>query len=270
MKNFMPLILAVILGLAAVLAVGRLLAVRKQAVEEASAVVAATRAIPAGEELAAASVMKKSVPLSARPAQAIPWSKVEMIYGQKALRSIAENDYVLLSDIGLTRSMATMVGAGEWAVPLTVAGRGISRFVQPGDEVAVIGTFQAKRKIRTADESEPVKEEHEEVTITLFPRVRVLDVGGMSTGLGNDPGNSDIILALPPQQAMFLVAAQRQGELVLALRRSGDETAINRMDVGIIDDLTFERQLNELKSVELPKVPGVVNVAAPVQSVGTP
>ena len=59
MKNFIPLILAVLLGLAAVLAVGRLLQSRKQAAEKVTSVVAVARDVAAGDVLTAGSVMEK-------------------------------------------------------------------------------------------------------------------------------------------------------------------------------------------------------------------
>ena len=254
MKNFIPLILAVLLGLAAVLAVGRLLAARQQAPEKTTTVVAAARDIPEGEVLAEGSVMKKNIPVSAVPAQAIFWSKMEMVVGQKALRPISQNDYVLLSDVGLSRSMANIVGEGEWAVALPLPqSSGIPRIVQPGDEVAVIGTFKILAKVKTADLSAPEQDVTKEATLVLFPRVRVLDVTGRS---GKDEGGSDIILALPPAQAQVLIAAQRQAELTLALRRPNDDSAINRMDAGMVDRSTFEKLLEGLQAVQVPQIPG--------------
>jgi len=182
MKNFIPLILAVLLGLAAVLAVGRLLQTRRQATEKTTTVVAVARDVNVGEVLTSDAVMEKRVPVSARPAQAIFWTRAEMVIGQKALRSIAQGDYVLLSDVGLSRSMADIVGEGEWAVSLTVPAGGIARIVQPGDEVAVIGTFRVKSQVKTADLSAEPEEVAREATLVLFPRVRVLDVGTLSTG----------------------------------------------------------------------------------------
>ena len=262
MKNFIPLILAVLMGLAAVLAVGRLLQSRKQAAEKTTTVVAVARDVNAGEILTSDSVMEKKVPVSARPAQAIFWSRSEMVVGQKALRSIAQGDYVLLSDVGLSRSMADIVGEGEWAVSLTVPAGGIARIVQPGDEVAVIGTFKIQSEVKTADLSAAPEAVAREATLVLFPRVRVLDVGTLSTG--GEASAGELILALPPQQAQVLIAAQTKSRLTLALRRPGDEAAIDRLDTGMVDENTFDKLLQGLKSFEMPKIPGVVTSAAPV------
>ena len=259
MKNFIPLILAVLLGLAAVLAVRRLLQARKQAAEKMTSVVAVARDIAAGDVLTADSIMEKKIPVSARPAQAIFWSRSEMVKGQKALRSIAQGDYVLLSDVGLSRSMADIVGEGEWAVALTLPPGGIARLVQPGDEVAVIGTFRIQSKVVSADLSAAPAEVAKEATLVLFPRVRVLDVA--TDRAGGDEAAGELILALPPQQAQVLVAAQREAQLTLALRRPGDTAAINRMDIGMVDAETFDKLLKGLKPVEMPTIPGQIDAA---------
>ena len=265
MKNFIPLILAVLLGLAAVLAVGRLLQARKQAVEKTTTVVAVARDVVAGDVLTSDSIMEKKVPVSARPAQAIFWTRSEMVVGQKALRAIAQGDYVLLSDVGMSRSMADIVGKGEWAVSLTVPPGGIARIVQPGDEVAVISSFKIKSRVKTADLSAAPEEVAREATVVLFPRVRVLDVGTLSGGGETSAG--ELILALPPQQAQLLIAAQAKARLTLALRRPGDDAAINRIDTGMVNDETFDKLLLGLDVFELPKIPGVVvNSATPVKA----
>jgi len=265
MKNFIPLILAVLLGLAAVLAVGRLLQARKQAVEKTTTVVAVARDVVAGDVLTADSIMEKKVPVSARPAQAIFWSRSEMVVGQKALRAIAQGDYVLLSDVGLSRSMGDIVGKGEWAVSLTVPPGGIARIVQPGDEVAVIGTFKVKSKVKTADLSAAPEEVAREATVVLFPRVRVLEVGATSSN--GEATSGELILALPPPQAQVLIAAQAKARLTLALRRPGDDAAINRLDTGMVNEETFDKLLQGLEAVEMPKIPGaVVNSAGPIKS----
>lgn len=264
MKNFIPLVLAVLLGLAAVLAVAKLLKDRKTVAEKTTRVVAVARDVTAGDVLTADSIREKIIPVSARPAQAIFWSRSEMVVGQKALRSIAQGDYVLLSDVGLSRSMANIVGDGEWAVALAVPAGGIAKIVQPGDEVAVIGTFKIITKKVSADQSAAPEEVSQEATLVLFPRVRVLDVG-LHAG-GEEGGGGDIILSLPPREAQVLVAAQREAELTLALRRPGDDAAINRMDSGMVDTTTFANLLQGLTPVVLPETPGEVKISQPVKS----
>jgi len=255
MKNFIPLILAVLLGLAAVLAVGRLLKARRKAEEATSSVVAAARNVNMGSVLTSDSVMQKTIPLSAKPAQAILWSRHEITIGQKALRPISQGDYVLLTDIGLSRSMGDIVGEGEWAVTLSLPSGGLSRVIQPGDEVAIIGTFTIKTRIESPDLSAEARIVSKEATLVLFPRVRVLDVAGQESAMEM---GSEIIVALPPRQAQVLISAQRRADLVLALRRPGDESTISRADAGMVDEDTFNKLLEGLDAVTMPDIPGMV------------
>jgi Flp pilus assembly protein CpaB len=134
----------------------------------------------------------------------------------------------------------------------------IQALVQPGDEVAVIGTFRIKSQVKTADLSAAPEEIAREATLVLFPRVRVLDVGSLSSG--GEATAGELILALPPQQAQVLIAAQAKARLTLALRRPGDEVSINRLDTGMVDETTFDKLLQGLQAFEMPPVPGVVTV----------
>ncbi len=247
MKNFIPLILAVVLGLAAVLAVGRLLMAQKMAGEETITVVAAVRDIQQGQELTRDMIRPKEIPISAVPAQAINWSRSEMILAQKALRPITANDYVMLTDVGFSRSLANILGDGEWAVSLPLPGEGISSMVQPGDEVAIIGHFSVQITEPSADISAPAVVVEKEATLVLFPRVRVLEIVGSQGGM--DGGGGEIILALPPQQAQALIAAQRRADLSLALRKPNDESNLSRSDAGLVDELTFQQLMTGPKTV---------------------
>ena len=83
MKNSIPLILAVLLGLAAVFAVSKIISTNTAKIEEKVKIVAATRDLAAGEVIAEGFFMPREVPVSAVPSQAIPWNRATMILGQK-------------------------------------------------------------------------------------------------------------------------------------------------------------------------------------------
>jgi Flp pilus assembly protein CpaB len=250
MKNYIPLVLAVLLGLAAVLAVGRLIRGQNKAAEETCLVTAVARDVKAGETLSMDAMMKKEIPVSARPAQATAWSMAPQMVGQKVWRQITSGDYVLMTDLEPSR---TMVGEGEWAITLNMGNDGIAALVQPGDEIAIIGTFGLSRKVTSTDLSAPARDEQKEATMVLFPRVRVLATGGRKGG----EGSGELILGLKPQEAQILIAAQQKFKLTLALRRPGDETAINRLDVGMVDSESFNKLLNGMESVTLSAKPGM-------------
>ncbi len=250
MKNTIPLILAVLLGLAAVFAVSRIIATNSARTEETIQVVAATRDLGVGEVIAEGYFMPKEIPLSAIPAQAIVWSKASMIIGQKLQQPVAKGNYIFMQDVGLSKGMSNIVGEGEWAVAIQIADRAMAGLLQSGDEVAIIGTFnldtsQARQNDRTSGADK------NEVTMVLFPKVRVLEVPG-----GGRDGNQEgvIVVLLPPQHAQTLIAASRIAELTPVLRRPNDPTALNRMDAGMVTRETFQSLAKDLDTVVIPKI----------------
>lgn len=249
MKNYIPLILAILLGVAAVIAVGRLLRDQREEVEQTVSVLAVNRDLAAGDTFSDEMLLRKEVPHSARPRQAVHWTERARVVGQRTVRPIRSGDYVLLSDVGDLRTFANLVAPNEWAVTLNVSG-GISEYVQPGDEVAVIATLLYEKMTATADAALAPERVTEEATLALFPKVRILDTGELTR-----EGTLRIVVGLPPEQAQVLVAAQRRAELTMALRRPGDESALRREDAGMVDDRTFQELFRGIESVVVPSAP---------------
>ena len=71
--------------------------------------------------------------------------------------------------------------------------------------------------------------------------------GGSSSGT--------VFVSLPPQQAMILIAAQRESELYPVLRKRNDSVALNRKDGGVVNAETFAGIRKGLAPAELPEVP---------------
>jgi Flp pilus assembly protein CpaB len=249
MKNYIPLVLAVLLGLAAVLAVTRMIAKNRQAPEDMAWVLAAQRDLEKDKTLNVDSVFKKEIPVSARPADSIVWSMRQTIEGQVLNRAIRSGDYILLSDLRLSRTMADSLGEGEWGVTINVGNTGIGRVIQPGDEVAIIATFSLEMSVATADQSKPPQKVSKEATLVLFPRVRVLE---STANVGRGEGGGEVIVALRPQDAQTLIAAQRKAQITLALRRATDSAALNRLEAGMVDESTFEQLLKGVEPVKVP------------------
>ena len=252
MKNYTPVILAVLLGLAAVVAVSRMLRQNQRPRENEVDVAAALRDLNAGDVLQADALQKKVIPVSARPANAILWSKHTDAVGQRLKHPIRAGDYLLTTDMQLERNMSSLVGEGEWAVTLPANSAGIGRGLQPGDEVAVIATFPLETSEKTLNPSQTPRKTTKTVTLVLFPRVRVLDNG---TSSRSADGGSEVVLALPPQQALQLIAAQGKAQLTLALRRPADTAALKRSDTGMVEEKTFEQLMDNIKLVEVPDGP---------------
>ena len=247
MKNSIPLIVAVLLGLAAVFAVSKIISTNTAELEEKVKVVAATRDLAAGEVIAEGFFMPREVPVSAVPSQAIPWNRASMILGQRLKQPVQKGNYIFIQDVGLSQGMSNVVGEGEWAVAIQIADKAMASLLQSGDEVAIIGTFKIDYKGGAG-----VPPGNKDVTMVLFPKVRVLEI---PSGKRDQNLEGVIIVLLPPQQAQALIAASRIAELTPVLRRSNDPTALNRMDAGMVTQETFSEMLNDLELVTIPQTP---------------
>lgn len=254
MKNTVPLIVAVILAAIAVFAVSRM--IRPPDGEREGRfvwVVAAAKEITPGDgEIKASWLKQKRVELSSIPSKAIPWSQINRVVGQKTIRPIARNDYVLLSDVsGVEIRLSGAVNEGEWAVPVTFSDPSLIPFLQPGDEIAILGTFMMREIVKKTDQSEKPDVIEQRATSVIFPCVHILDIGkgdAIRRAEGGG-GNGTIVVSLTPQQAATLVAAQRTMELYPALRRSNDTNALKRRDVGVVNDSTFQSLKKNLEPV---------------------
>ena len=247
-NNMIPLVLAVILALAAVFAVNRLISQRSfMAGEEMIDVVVATRSLTAGEMILDGAVTRKRIPKSAAPMKAISWSQVDMIMNQKMKVPVSQGDYIVLDDIGVGRGLSDMVGDGEWAVSISLNGGAITNRLRPGDEIAIIGTFSASSENESIIVGAKSNARKKRITTTILPRVRIISISGES--------NSNIVLALSPEQAQLLIDAQRVASLYPVLRRPGDNTNIDRLKTGMVDSVTYDKLLSGQKRIEVPAIP---------------
>ena len=251
-KNIIPLVLAVVLALAAVFAVNRLIGQRTpMAGEEFVDVVVAARSLSAGDLINEGAFTKKRIPRSAAPSKAISWNQTAMILNQKMKAPVSRGDYIVLDDIGVGRGLSDMVGDGEWAVSISFNGGAITSRLRPGDEIAIMGTFTLKEEKKSAVLGQEGKESSRKITTVVLPRVRILALDGK-----REQGGDEFVLALPPQQAQMLLAAQAQGiELAPALRRPHDESNLNRTTVGLVDMKTFYDLAKGVERTNIPIVP---------------
>ena len=251
-KNIIPLVLAVVLALAAVFAVNRLIGQKTpMAGEEIVEVVVAARPLAPGDLINEGAFTKKQIPRSAAPSKAIGWNQTAMILNQKMKTSVSRGDYIVLDDIGVGRGLSDMVGDGEWAVSISLNGGAITNRLRPGDEIAIVGTFTLKEEKKSAVMGQDGKSAERRITTVILPQVRILALDG-----NRQQGGDEFVLALPPQQAQMLLAAQSQGiELAPALRRPNDESNLNRTTVGLVDMKTFYDLAKGVERTNIPVVP---------------
>ena len=245
MRNIIPVITAVILGLAAVFAVSRVMAKQTIAPEPKVAIVAASQNLNAGDTITEDFIYPKMVSVSSLPQQRILWDSHSIVLGQKALMDIVKNDYILLSNIGLSSSMGNIIGRGEWGVPVTFDDRKLLSVLQPGDEIAIIGIFKVKVELKTQKDTQAEQQSIEKtVSTVLYPRVRILE----------KVDKDSVILSMPPQQAIALLNLQENCKLFPLLRRTNDEKGLNRKDGGIFEESTLTKLINELEPIKIPDV----------------
>ncbi len=251
-KNIIPLVLAVVMAIAAVFAVNRLIGQKTpMAGEEVIEVVVAARELKPGELINKEAFAPKLIPRSAAPSKAIVWNQAAMILNQKMKNPVSQGDYIVLDDIGVGRGLSDMVGDGEWAVSISLNGGAITNRLRPGDEIAIIGTFTLKEEKKSAVLGQSEKESSRKITTVILPLVRIIALDG-----NRQQGGDEFVLALPPQQAQMLLAAQSQGiELSPALRRPNDETNLNRTTVGLVDMKTFYDLAKGVERTNIPVVP---------------
>lgn len=259
MKNIIPLIIAVVLGLAAVFAVMRLIKPSNENDDKQyiDVVAAAKGVVPADGEIKVSWLMRRRVDAASAPSKAIPWSQSNQVIGQKAIRSLAKGDYILTTDIsGMKVRLSNAVAEGEWAVPVTFADPALVKFLQPGDEIAIMGSFTVKEEVKKVDRSEKPDIVEHQATSVIFPCVKILDIGKGDAVRRDESGvgAGTIIVSLTPQQATALVAAQREMELYPALRRPNDTGVMRRRDVGVVNEATFKDLKEGLATIKLPDV----------------
>ncbi len=261
MKNIIPLVVSVVLGLAAVYIVSKLLFEKEENdTENKVSVVVAARALDAHDELTQGSLTYKDIPQSAVPKNALLWENVSLAYGQQLPHAVSQDDYILMTDIRIQTTLSDCARQGEWTVPVTFSDPALVKMLMPDDEIAIISTYVSPGvtvdKNMTAGDGSGVKMTESRETSVLLPCVRVIGIAN-EQGSFREGGSSSgtIFVSLPPQQAMILIAAQRESELYPVLRKRNDSAALNRKDSGVVNADTFAKIRKGLVPAELPEVP---------------
>ena len=261
MKNIIPLVVSVILGLAAVYLVSKLLFENKNTeLENKVSVVVAARDLNANDELAQGSLTYKAIPESAVPKNALLWENVSLAYGQQLPHAVSQDDYILMTDIRVQTTLGDCTRQGEWTVPVTFSDPALVKMLMPDDEIAIISTYVSQNVSvdpnMTVSDGSGVKITESRETSVLLPCVRVIGIANEQGSFRECGGSScTIFVSLPPLQAMILIAAQRESELYPVLRKRNDSVALNRKDGGVVNSDTFAKIRRGLTPAELPEVP---------------
>jgi len=264
MKNIIPLIVAVILGLTAVYLVSRILVTNKEAAQEPQvSIVIAARDLDAGETLQPGACTFKNIPQSAAPKSALLWENVSFTYGQTIPNGIKQGDYIRFEDLQLNVTLANCVTPGKWLIPVTFSDPTLVKMLRPQDEIAIAASYEeAQQSPKTANPSgaeinmaaataAAANVGRKRETIILFPCVEIIGIAN-EKGLFREAGSSSstVFVSLPPRQATILLAAQREAELYPILRRRNDSSARNRSEIGSVNAQTFQNVRANLETAK--------------------
>ncbi|MDF7826454.1 Flp pilus assembly protein CpaB [Pontiellaceae bacterium B12227] len=231
MKNKTLLLLAILLGALAFIMNTRYLRSERDKLYKGAVkiqVLAAARDLPAGTELQIsgenADIGVVSVYKSAVGDNVLLPSDLNRLAGKKLRHSLKRKEPVWWSHVDMPRNEATglsgkikydSMGRDNYralSVPISGAAA-VSGMIKPGDYVDLLGTFTMPSKMNP--------QLTEQVTTTLFPKVKILAVGTKTTddmsGMRSS-GSSSVTFEVEPEVAEIIVFAQHSGQLYLTLR----------------------------------------------------
>lgn len=238
MKNLIPLITAVLLGLAAVFAVSKTMKPEEEKASESQMeVLALSRNLGDGDMLDKNNIKTKYVSVNDVPQRAVPASNKQFVIGQKLKHDVKENEYLLYSDLELDYSYSGNLNTGEWGVPVSFADRTILTMIRPGDKIAIAATFKYEKETRGigGDESNVSTEI---VEVTMVPdwllNVEVREIRG-----------STVLLGLKPEEALKLTVLQKKAKLyplMKSKKSDGQDTCPPMVQGDYLNTLARERE----------------------------
>ena len=217
MKNTIPLIIAVIFGLAAVLAVSRTLSQKEAGQEKTVEVLrVGNKDLKEKTELKVSrDCIPERIPVNMYIAgQHVRVEDANMVEGLTLNRDVQRGSFVMLSDFATADSTAARVGTGEWMVPVHFADTALLGFIQPGDEIGSLVCLRVTntKKAEMVGDAGTVTEE-EQIRV-LFPKKTV-----------KEKMQGGVLLSLSREESMTLLAYQRVGDLYPVLRNPEDVSA---------------------------------------------
>jgi len=238
MKNTIPLVIAVVLGLAAVFAVSRTMAKKDDRRDKMVTVLVAKRELRAEDRLKDGDYRPREIPASAFVAhQHVEEVSLPMVRELTLARDVPEGSYILWRDlVNDTGLLSSEVGKGEWAVPIRFTDTTLLEFIEAGDEIAIVMVRNAAREVVApgGNVSEKVLVPYRR-TAVLFPQVRV-----------TKRQKNVVVVSMRPREAMVLLTANLNAQLYPMLRnRKDDRPDLPQMEFEVASD-EYEAQLMKL------------------------
>ena len=249
MKNKIPLIVAIVLGIIAILAVRFYVQRVEQEARlklKGAHVVAAKEDIKAGTEIDPDLVAVQGSADSVHTAAGHPGSmELKQILGHKTRVPLRAGQIILWSDLESERrgGLSALIPEGDGAFTVNISQGISSSLIQPNDHIDIIASFAIPKD--NPSSAAPVassRQASDMVNVVLLQNVTVLTVGDTMGGAaqaqpGDRAGSGAMSLSVTLPEAQLLMFAAQHGELGAVLRREG---AIDTRPRNELPRVTFE------------------------------
>jgi Flp pilus assembly protein CpaB len=249
MKNKIPLLAAIVLGVVAILAIRSYVTRVEQEAKaklKGKPVVAARVDIKLGTELELDMVAPKEVPSAFIPPQAIQGSlELKQILGRKVRVPLRAGQIILWSDLESERrgGLSALIPEGDGAFTVNISQGISSALIQPNDHIDVIASFAIPKPTQpVAGATASWRQASDMVNVVLLQNVTVLAVGD-TMGLppqgpaGQKAGSGPMTVSVTLPEAQLLMFAAQHGELGAVLRKEG---AVSTLPRDQLPRVTFE------------------------------
>jgi Flp pilus assembly protein CpaB len=257
MKNKIPLIAAIILGVVAILAIRSYVQrVEREAQVKlrGKPVVAAKIDMKAGSEIEIDLVTPKEVPPAFIPPQAIQGSmELKQIIGRKTRVPLRAGQIILWSDLESERrgGLSGLIPESDRAFTVNI-GQGVSSsLIQPNDHIDIIASFAIpKGNQPAAGTVASWRQASDMINVVLLQNVTVLAIGEMMGGANRGPeekgGSGPMTLSVTLPEAQLLMFAAQHGELGAVLRREGATKTLPRDQLPRVTFEAIEKIIGDL------------------------
>jgi Flp pilus assembly protein CpaB len=265
MKNRIPIIAAVLLGIFVIFAIQNYLKREKAKVQDQlreEYVLGAAQEIEKGTEITEEMLTWLQVPGQAVHHQAMTTDRERSrIIGRKTRIAIPARQAILWTDLEIEKrgGLSSLIPEGERAFSVEF---GESDLFQLNDRVDIIGIFNEPSSGSTSDEAADLSigpidgpyginlgDQTKTVCIVLLQNVNIIALGttiGESFQLPGETEGGKVTFSLTLPEAQLLQFASTHGELAMVLRRDGDISVIARKDLERVTMQDLERITGEL------------------------
>ena len=260
MKNKIPIIAAVILGIIVMVAINNHIKnIKEQAASQlkGNPVVTVLKDIPRGTEIAEGHLGTTKVPTKFIPQQALTTpAEMRQVVGRKTRVPIQRGQLLLWSDLEIEKrgGLSALIPVGERALTVTFNAGIKNSLLQLNDRVDIIGIFE---DVQSEEPSSPRVQVPgmpgtgtggNSVCVVLLQNVTIMALGDLIGDVYVNPasGGGEITFSLTLPEAQLLAYASTQGELSMVLRREGDIEVLDRKDLPRITMKDLEKVTGEL------------------------